>query len=62
MENFDFARKVFFIFDFNAFKFDLWFYDWIWGHSTASNQLQLWERSNLDYDALDLVYVILCNF
>jgi hypothetical protein len=41
MENFDFARKVFFIFDFNAFKFDLWFYDWIWGHSTASNQLQL---------------------
>jgi len=30
-----------FFFDFNAFKFDLWFYDWIWGHSTASNQLQL---------------------
>jgi len=59
MENFDFATKVFF--DFNAFKFDLWFYDWIWGHSTASNQLQLWEWSNLD-DALDLVYVILCNF
>ena len=61
MENFDFATESFYFFDFNAFKFDLWFYDWIWGHSTASNQLQLWERSNLD-DALDLVYVILCNF
>jgi hypothetical protein len=41
MENFDFARKVFVFLISMLSSLICGFYDWIWGHSTASNQLQL---------------------